>query len=290
MGWFKLWAPSGAFDSRGYGKADCASSIVTPTADVQEFTVPGKNGTVIIPNNRWNNVDRTFSMFINLSDWSTVVGKLQECSSGYYMLEDSWNTDYFYMARLRSLELVNSTPALVQGTVQIVFDCQPVRWLTAGVEWAEYTAGDAIVNSGLVPMPVAVRVSPATPPYSGAEFKVTLSITFYNQADIASGYTSSHGVLVYSVDYPLTASSFPGKGNLIIDSLTHDCYCNSSDYQAGTTNVMYYITPSETQTGSYPPSVWPEIPAGWAIKIQVSDGSGSNQSLSVDVMSRGCKL
>ena len=287
MGWFKLWAPSGAFDSRSYGKADCASSIVTPTADVEEIAVPGKNGTVLIPQNRWNNVDRTFSMFISLSDWSTVVGKLQECSSGYYTLEDSWNTGYFYMARLQSCELVNSTPALAHGVVEIVFDCQPIRWETTGAQWAAQSSLPVTLHnsSPLLSMPIALRAKPQNPQSSGDNFKVQLTVSYY-PGDPEQQLNDS-GVMTIIANYP-------AGGNLIIDTLTHDISCDNiyaidpEGYEVPPSSVLQYV--SISKSSYFVPAInWPVIPSGWWAVID-AENLISGQTLSLDIKARGCAI
>lgn len=296
MGWFKLWAPSGAFDSRSYGKADCASAIVTSTADVEEVEVPGKSGSVIIPKNRWKNIDRTFSMFISLSNWNTIVSKLQECANGYYMLEDSWNTGYFYMARLRSCELTQSTPALAQGIIQIVFDCQPVRWLTTGAEWVEYSTsrdsysvyGEVENRSRLLNEPTSIKLRPnfeIPSTFSDGALELLVKFIFYSPSEV-----DAVGSVTIVVHYQPT-------GNLIIDSLTHDLYSDNSHVL---TPGGSYVPPTPlfnnvqtwSSTGT-PPNIWPEIPPGWRMKIQAQNlgvDLTERDQIDFDVKTRACIL
>lgn len=281
MGWFKLWAPSGALDSRSYGAADCASSIVTPTADVQEFTVPGKNGTVIIPNNRWNNVDRVFSLFFNLSDWTAIVGKLQECSSGYYMLEDSWNTDYFYMARLREFSLQQSTPGLIKGIAEIVFDCQPIRWKTTGAQWTAATLPATVWNeNAILNAPVAIRVKPSDESLSN--FKLQVTVDYYDNVN-----PNAVGSVTFTANYP-------PMGNMIIDALTHDIYTDNvyaidpEGLEIPPSSILQYV--SVTKSGyTGPETPWPVIPPGYYIEIN-AENLTEGQSVAVDVMPRWCAL
>ena len=295
MGWFKLWAPSGAFDSRSYGKADCASSIVTPTADVEEIAVPGKNGTVLIPQNRWNNVDRTFSMFISLSDWSTVVGKLQECSSGYYTLEDSWNTGYFYMARLRSCELVNSTPALAQGTVQIVFDCQPVRWLTTGAEWTRLEWTDesnqydgsykrcSIVNENKeLTQPVSFYFDPETGQSTTDNVLIDVDIQFsmYKWVPLSTLPSGGYFDLYRYTKINISYYNLPDGGyattdwlnkRFYIDSLTHDIYAKKgSSSPAQYASLFNHVSVLQHYAvDNSPANIWPDIPANNKLVVDV---------------------
>lgn len=270
MGWFKLWAPSGALDSRSYGTADVASAVSTPEADVEEVEVPGKSGSVIIPKNRWKNIDRTFSVFISLSNWNTIVSKLQECANGYYMLEDSWNTGHFYMARLRSCKLVQSTPLLQKGVLQIVFDCQPQRWETAGAEWTEFSSASwQVSNAGrILKAPAAIKIKPN----EGQEDDEG----YFNNIITVSFYSPTHNP---ETDPPkvIYTARWPAYGSLVIDSLTHDMYIGteyvitpgSSD--PAPTPAYNYVTVSAT--GS-PPSNWPEIPAGWSMSVSVTGNTG----------------
>lgn len=270
MGWFKLWAPSGALDSRSYGTADVASAVNTPEADVEEVEVPGKSGSVIIPKNRWKNIDRTFSMFISLINWNAIVSKLQECANGYYMLEDSWNTGHFYMARLRSFDLVSSTPMLQKGVVQIVFDCQPQRWDTAGAEWTEFSGATwEVSNAGrILNAPAAIKVKPNRwDEDDNGKFNSAVTIRFYSP-----NYNplDSPPEVTYNAHWPAV-------GSLVIDALTHDMYIGSEyavtpgGSDPPPAPAYDYVTVSES--GS-PPSNWPEIPPGWHITVSVTGDTG----------------
>lgn len=148
MSWFKLWYDSThALDTRTQGWTVSGSeTFAAPEADVEEITVPGRNGTVIIPRGRWNNVERTFSVFLPQFEagLATLKNYALQCANGYFMLEDEQSdaAGVFYMARVKSIEVDSTGPYFGTGVVNVVFDCQPQRFLLAGMRWATYAAGN----------------------------------------------------------------------------------------------------------------------------------------------------
>lgn len=159
MSWFKLWYDSvSALDTRTQGwTVSGTDAFGVPEEDVEGITVPGRNGTVLLPRNRWNNVERTFSVYI--PQFRTGFNDLRQyamrCCNGYHMLEDAWNDaetePRFYMARVKSVKVESTAPYFGSGVVTVVFDCQPQRWYKSGNVWhnAGEDYGDLIsYNSG----------------------------------------------------------------------------------------------------------------------------------------------
>lgn len=111
-----------------------------PARDVTVLDVPGRNGSVVIDNGRYINTSVTYPCWI-ARDFNELVDDFRDFLSahqdGYYRLEDSYHPDEFRMARYQGpFESVPGTRNL-SGTFDVIFDCQPERWLKVGEEWVE---------------------------------------------------------------------------------------------------------------------------------------------------------
>ena len=75
-----------------------------PERDVTTYSVPGRNGDLIVDNGRFSNITVSYEAFI-VRDFSKNAERLRlwlKSKHGYKRLEDSYHTDFFRMAYLSS--------------------------------------------------------------------------------------------------------------------------------------------------------------------------------------------
>lgn len=109
-------------------------TYTTPNKDVETVAVPGRNGTLSFDNNRFNNIAIKYPSFIvhefaknfdALKAWLNSV-------DGYAELSDTYDLEHYRRARFVS----EITPTMDQfnrhGTFDIIFDCDPRRFLRSG--------------------------------------------------------------------------------------------------------------------------------------------------------------
>lgn len=127
-----------------------------PQRDVEFVDVPGRNGTYILDNGRYSNIELTYHCVIGNADQEDFNDKVAAFRSemlsrvGYYRLSDDFHPDEFRIATcVNGIDFTN-TPR-VAGKFDIVFNCKPQRFLTSGETPIEITSGDAIVNPTLFP-------------------------------------------------------------------------------------------------------------------------------------------
>lgn len=132
----------------------------SPEWDFEEEEVPGKNGTVLIDNHRYKNVDIPYTIGVKRPVAKTIeaLRSFFLSSPGYHRLEDTWNPDQFRLAAPKG----SITPSVkVRGRLaefDITFNCKPQRFLKAGEIPAEYTGNGSIFNpTGKEALPI-VRV------------------------------------------------------------------------------------------------------------------------------------
>lgn len=116
--------------------------------DVEKVEIPGRNGDLLIDNNRFKNVPITYPAFIRekflgLTDYARMWLLAQ---SGYRKLEDTYHPDEYRVARFAGpldfdVRLLNRS-----GECNISFDCMPQRFLKSGETTLDATGGLQLVN------------------------------------------------------------------------------------------------------------------------------------------------
>ena len=154
-------APTGAIykslifdgeDSRDYGVYITGQAVYNaPERDVEMISIPGRNGSFALDKGRFQNIEVTYPAGIfadTEADFAEAISDFRNflCSrKGYVRLTDEYNPDEFRMAVYKSgLEV---EPAqLKAGEFNLVFDCNPQRFLISGEDTIEIVSGQTITN------------------------------------------------------------------------------------------------------------------------------------------------
>lgn len=157
-------APTGAIfkslvfdgeDSRDYGIYITGEAVFNaPTRDAEAIVIPGRNGTFIRDNGRFDNISVTYPAGCYASteaDFAEAISAFRNmlCSRvGYKRLEDDYNPDEYREAVYKNgLEV---TPSLLKaGEFSITFECKPQRFLKSGETATAVTDGDTLTNPTL---------------------------------------------------------------------------------------------------------------------------------------------
>lgn len=193
-----------------------AGSYNAAAYDFTQYAIPGRNGDLIIPNGRYQNIQITYPAFIP----NALPQKIQDVRnwlrafSGYSRISDTYDPDHYRMGF--PVDVLEVSPVRNQGAnFQIVFECMPQRFLSTGNTWITInrTAGSSdrrITN----PTPfVALPAIQITNPTSST------TITFANE--MGTTYTMS-ATAAYT-------------GTVTIDSDTMNIY-------SGSTNLNYLFS------------------------------------------------
>lgn len=119
-----------------------------PQRDVSKIVIPGKNGDLIKDNGRWLNIEVPYNVVI-MDDFIEKADDIRNwlCSpTGYARLEDTYNPDYYRMARLAEAIDFETAAFNNAGKTTIIFDCKPQRFLKSGEALVQMTNGGTIVN------------------------------------------------------------------------------------------------------------------------------------------------
>lgn len=125
-----------------------------PERAVEMLEIPGRNGSFILDQGRFQNISVTYKAGIvdySETDFATRVSNVRNwlCSKvGYKRLEDDYNPNEYRMAAfVAGIEVDHAD--LQTGEFEITFDCKPQRWLTSGETAVSVTSGDTITNPTL---------------------------------------------------------------------------------------------------------------------------------------------
>ena len=134
-------------------------TFASPERDVTHISVPGRNGTVLIDNGRYHNVDITYEASIvrgfktNFDAFRTFLLS----ATGYQRLEDTYHPEEFRVAAFQT----SLNPEIVgaycrTGQFDITFHCKPQRFLKSGECCISITSrtGEIIINPGMEAQPI----------------------------------------------------------------------------------------------------------------------------------------
>ena len=120
-----------------------------PERSVTEEVVPGRNGTLLIDNGRFENVVVTYPAFI-VQDFQRNIEGLRsflQSIKGYARLEDSYHPDTFCMAMpTGGISVKTSGYMNREGKFDLEFTRKPQRFLRSGESVITLTADQKIYN------------------------------------------------------------------------------------------------------------------------------------------------
>lgn len=124
----------------GSGSFDAAELDTVP------YSVPGRNGDLLVSNNRYKNIEIVYPAFVP-GDFKTRVQAIRNWLRGadtYVELEDSYDTSHSRLAicsARQSFEPVNRNDG---ANFEIVFNCKPQRFRND--RFVQITSGQTVTN------------------------------------------------------------------------------------------------------------------------------------------------
>lgn len=205
---------------------DGSQEYRTPQKMVDKYSVVGRNGDLVVSQDKYSNIEIPFSCFIseNFKDNYSALIDLLSSMEGYQRLETTHEPDVFRLA----LFVDEIQPTLWQfnkrGTFTLNFDCKPQKWLKSGENDVHITNTCIIVNPTQMASKPLLKVS-GTGSITINGNQMTLnqntSIT-YIDCDIQDAY---EGTINRNADLTLT-NSFPeltkGVNTIVVSGCTVD--------------------------------------------------------------------
>lgn len=171
--------------------------------DYKKVSVPGRNGDLLISNNRYKNVNVQYPavVFRDLEENVMRIRNWLMSTNGYCRLEDTYHPDEFRLATFSGP--VDFATALFEvGSTTLTFDCKPQRWLKSGERKHIFTD-----NTGKL--------------FNPTNFPSKPLIRAYPSDNMAAGLTANLQVGTYNINIKMPDEKFE---YVDIDCDLMDCY------------------------------------------------------------------
>lgn len=109
--------------------------------DYTSYQIPGKNGDLMLSNNRYLNIDVTYPAFIpaDFEEKVQAIRSWMRSARSYARIEDNYDLLHFRMGMGKDVLTFEPSAENVGSNMSLVFDCKPQRFLYSGED--EVTIG-----------------------------------------------------------------------------------------------------------------------------------------------------
>lgn len=143
---------------------DTSLSFNRPAKVVNTFSVPGRNGDLIVDEGVYENVVVTYPAYFPKNStaefpemFQTILNQLAPLK-GYQRIETAWDPTHYRLGRF----MIPQTPTAVRlnrdGFFDMSFDCKPQRFLTSGETATTFTSTGTITNPTAFPSQPLIRI------------------------------------------------------------------------------------------------------------------------------------
>lgn len=128
-----------------------------PEWDYEGQTVPGRNGNLIIPDNRMKNISVSYPAFIRQKFRENAqAARLYLLSAGakYRRIEDDYHPDSYRLGVFAGPMDFDMKFLNHGGETNLVFDCKPQRFLKSGEFPVQVKSGQKLLNQWMEALPL----------------------------------------------------------------------------------------------------------------------------------------
>lgn len=183
----------GEYDSRDFGVYISGEGTYNAPARVYNaISVPGRNGDLLIDEGKFENIDITYPAFIAGDGFDEKLANLRSAllsTNGYQRLLDSYHPDEFRRAYFGNQIIVKARKQNDAGDFDIVFTCDPRRFLLSGEEPVTYPPGVSEGGKNLLPYPYTY----------GERTDHGVTFTPHSDGTITVNGTASTGIATYLI-------------------------------------------------------------------------------------------
>lgn len=185
-----------------------------PERDVEKISVPGRNGDLIIDNDRLKNIQIQYPVSISkdFPNHALAAKGWLLSSKGYKRLTDSYNPDYFRLAAFLGpvdfdVKFLNRI-----GEATLAFDCKPQLYLKSGNRPQRFDGPAVLGNpSGFPALPIikvygtgdgTLTVGGITVNLLDMEDTITLDCEMQNAYREVDGILENMNLHIYAPEFP----------------------------------------------------------------------------------------
>lgn len=134
-----------------------------PRRDIEIIAIPGRNGSLIIDNGRYEDAEQSYTGIIynnsKFDEYMDAMRSLILSESGYKRLEDTFKPDEYRMAYIDE----DFSPNVVRlwrkmGKFELKFTCKPQRYLKLGDNVINFENAGSLINPSVFPAQPMIRV------------------------------------------------------------------------------------------------------------------------------------
>ena len=183
--------------------------------DVTTISIPGRNGSLIIDNGRFENESATYKCGIGKHFLKNIyaLNNFLMAQRGYNRLEDTYQPEVFRLARVESPPDPDMLLKRKMGKFDVIFGCRPERFLKDGEIEKTYQGNGSIFNPTNFASKPLIKVTGAGTVGLGDE---TITVTgtssqvIYIDSDIHDAYEYSGSSIVNANGkVSFTSTDFP---------------------------------------------------------------------------------
>ena len=125
-----------------------AGAFEVPKRDVSKVQIPGRNGDLIVDNERYSNVQVTYPLIIMENFEANKRNLIHKFSSyaGYSRLEDTFMPDFYRLAYFDGIEDSKTNWHYDAGHFTMMFDCKPQLYYKSGEQPITVSGRKTIFN------------------------------------------------------------------------------------------------------------------------------------------------
>ena len=168
-----------------YTYIDGSKAFGSPEKDVEFIDIPGRNGSLSISNNRFNDISIAFPCLIRqdfVENYRQLVAFLN-AQNGFQELSCTTEPNVFRTAQFTGTSSLQTTGYNIGGLFTVNFRCHPQRWLTSGQNAVEFTTDGTIDNPTLFESKPLIRIYGAGSVMIG-NVTITVSANEFEYIDI----------------------------------------------------------------------------------------------------------
>lgn len=112
------------------------ASFDAAAPDYTSYQIPGKNGDLMLSNNRYLNIDVTYPAFIpaDFEEKVQAIRNWMRSARSYARIEDNYDLLHFRLGMGKDVLPFEPSAENVGSNMSLVFDCKPQRYLYSGEE------------------------------------------------------------------------------------------------------------------------------------------------------------
>lgn len=171
-----------------------------PERKRETFSVPGRNGDIVLMQDAWENVQQKYEIFAGNGKRGAVPGGFSRVAdwlygpSGYCELWDDFDPEHYRLAYFTGPFDVASSLVGRTGKTTITFNCKPQRFLMIGKNPVTFSSSGTIINpTQYKARPLLKVTGQGTVTINGTIFTISTSVSggLYIDCDEMACYDSN---------------------------------------------------------------------------------------------------